>query len=76
MLLYEKKLNSKERFIMLNFVMLVAAFVTGSLISMVIAYAVSMKLMTSKWFVQKLYKASEGMTKMMFEIDDESEEEA
>lgn len=61
---------------MLNFVMLVAAFVTGSLISMVIAYAVSMKLMTSKWFVQKLYKASEGMTKMMFEIDDESEEEA
>lgn len=61
---------------MLNFVMLVAAFVTGSLISMVIAYAVSMKLMTSKWFIQKLYKASADMTKMMFEVDDESEEEA
>lgn len=61
---------------MLNFVMLVAAFVTGSLISMVIAYAVSMKLMTSKWFVQKLYKTSADMTKMMFEIDDKSEEEA
>lgn len=58
---------------MLNFIILVSAFVIANLMSGAVAYMVMMRLMSSKWFMKKCMKMSVEMVNTMEQLDEEEE---
>lgn len=55
---------------MMDFVILVAAFVVAQLLTMVIAFAVILNKRVLKWYYKKSMKMIEGITEAMVELED------